>query len=290
MINLERETICGYEVSAQMKRLWAMELDMVKAFVSVCEKYHLKYWMMGGTLLGAIRHKGFIPWDNDIDLAMPRKDFHVLLEIGPKVFTKPLFFQNPITEHSKYFCTYVKIRNENGTAASRNEYEMGINCGVFIDIFCLDEIPNAKWRQKWYFRQLNEIAKMSRYALGKNLQGGWLNAIKHAIQNMVYSAYHKPNSAYLFCFYQKKAGKYSGTKKKSIAHHAFGYHPNFVWKKSDWEEIITMPFEDLKLSAPKGYDAILKQQYGEYMKLPEDKSTHDYFDFNPDVPFITYFN
>ena len=73
-----------------------MELDMVRRFVEVCQEHHLRYWMMGGTLLGAVRHKGFIPWDNDIDLAMPRKDYNKLLEIGPDAFKSPLFFQTPV--------------------------------------------------------------------------------------------------------------------------------------------------------------------------------------------------
>ena len=102
-MNLEQEIICGYEVSAKMKRIWAMELNMVKRFVEVCDQYGLRYSIMGGTLLGAVRHRGFIPWDNDIDLAMPRKDFDKLLEIGPTAFEKPLFFQTPVTEQGRFF-------------------------------------------------------------------------------------------------------------------------------------------------------------------------------------------
>ena len=288
-MNLEKETICGYEVSSMMKRLWAMELEMVEKFVSVCEEYGLKYWMMGGTLLGAVRHKGFIPWDNDIDLAMPRKDFNRLLEIGPEVFTKPLFFQTPVTEGAKYYCNYVKIRNENGTAASRDDYETGINCGVFIDIFCLDEIPDSGVKRKLYFRQLSEIAKMSRFALGKKLKGGLINKAKHFLQKAVYSLMKKPNAAELFKFYQRKAGRFAGAKKECIAHLAFGYHTNFVWDRKDWDEMVKMPFEYLELSAPKGFDAVLRRQYGNYMQIPEDKTTHDYIDFDPDIPYISYF-
>ena len=92
MIDLEKETICGYEVSARMKRIWAMELDMVEKFVEVRRENGLEYMIMGGTLLGAVRHKGFIPWDNDIDILMPRKDFNNLLEIGLEAFKSPLFF------------------------------------------------------------------------------------------------------------------------------------------------------------------------------------------------------
>ena len=289
-MNLEQETICGFEVSAQMKRIWAMELDMVEKFVAVCREHNLEYMIMGGTLLGAVRHKGFIPWDNDIDILMPRKDFNKLLEIGPEAFKSPLFFQTPVTEDSRFFSTYVKIRNGNGTAATREDFESGINCGMFIDIFCLDEIPDSPWLRKLYYRRLNEISKMQRFALGKTLQGGMVNRIKHSLQRFVYRfVYHCPDTAALFEIYQKAAGKYAGKHCRQVAHQAFGYWENFIWEKKDWDERIQLDFEDLKLDAPKGYDAILKHQYGDYMKLPEDKSTHDFLDFNPDVPYTEYF-
>ena len=289
-MNLEQETICGFEVSAQMKRIWAMELDMVEKFVAVCREHNLEYMIMGGTLLGAVRHKGFIPWDNDIDILMPRKDFNKLLEIGPEAFKSPLFFQTPVTEDSRFFSTYVKIRNENGTAATREDFESGINCGMFIDIFCLDEIPDSPWLRKLYYRRLNEISKMQRFALGKTLQGGIANRIKHSLQRFVYRfVYHCPDTAALFEIYQKAAGKYAGRHCRQVAHQAFGYWENFIWEKKDWDDRIQLDFEDLKLDAPKGYDAILKHQYGDYMKLPEDKSTHDFLDFNPDVPYTEYF-
>ena len=290
MINLDKETICGYEVSAQMKRIWAMELDMVETFVAVCQQHGLEYMIMGGTLLGAVRHKGFIPWDNDIDILMPRKDFNKLLKVGPEEFRSPLFFQTPVTEKSRFFSTYVKIRNENGTAATREDYESGINCGIFVDIFCLDEIPNSFWARKLYYRRLNEISKMQRFALGRTLQGGFVNRIKHSLQHIVYHfVYHDPDTATLFEIYQRVAGAFAGKNCRKVAHQAFGYWENFIWDKKDWDDHVQLDFEDMRLEAPKGYDAILRRQYGDYMKIPDDKSTHDYFDFNPDVPYTEYF-
>ena len=290
MINLEKETICGYEVPARMKRIWAMELEMVERFVAVCREHGLEYMIMGGTLLGAVRHKGFIPWDNDIDILMPRNDFNKLLEIGPEAFKSPLFFQTPVTEESRFFSTYVKIRNGNGTAGTREDYESGINCGMFIDIFCLDEIPDSSSARKRYFRRLNEIAKMQRFALGKTLPGGFVNKMKHSLQRWVYRViYHNPDSAALFKIYQNAAGKYAGKNCRQVAHQAFGYSEHYIWNKRDWDEHIQLDFEGLKLDAPKGYDAILKRQYGDYLRIPEDKSTHDYFEFDPDVPYTDYF-
>ena len=285
-MNLESEVICGYEVHAKMKRLWAMELDLVKAFVAVCERHGLAYRMMGGTLLGAVRHQGFIPWDNDIDLAMPRKDFDKLLEIGPKSFEKPFFFQTPVTEQSRFFSTYVKIRNENGTAGTQEDFDQGLNCGVFIDVFCLDEIPDGKLKRKWYFRQLNEVAKMSRFSLHKTMKGGLVNTVKHGMQKIVFKyIYGSPDASRLFEIYQKKAGRYAGQNKSEVAHQAFGYHDNFVWKRKDWADATMLSFQDVILCAPVGYDAILRHQFGDYMRIPDDKATHDYIVFDPDVTY-----
>ena len=290
-MNLEQEVICGYEVSAKMKRVWAMELEMVKRFVAVCEQFQLTYFIMGGTLLGAVRHKGFIPWDNDIDLAMPRKDFNKLLEIGPTSFEKSLFFQTPVTEKGRFFCTYVKIRDERGTAASESEYRQGINCGMFIDVFCLDEVPDGALQRKRYYRRLNEIAKMQRFCFGKSLSGGAVNLIKHGMQKMVYKYwYHSPDAAQLFEIYQSAAGHYAGRGTQNVEHLAFGHQDYFVWRRSDWADSVQLDFEGVKLNAPNGFEAILKRQYGDYMQIPEDKSTHDYFQFDPDVPYEEFFS
>lgn len=289
-MNLDKEVICGFEVSAKMKRVWAMELEMVKRFVSVCEQNDLTYFIMGGTLLGAVRHHGFIPWDNDIDLAMPRKDFNKLLKIGPASFEKPLFFQTPVTEQGRFFCTYVKIRDERGTAASENEYRQGINCGMFIDVFCLDEVPDDALQRKRYYRRLNEIAKMQRFCLGKSLSGGIVNSVKHGLQKTVYKyLYHSPDAARLFDIYQSEAGRYAGQETQNVEHLAFGHQNGFVWRRSDWSDSVELDFEGLKLKAPARYEAILKQQYGNYMQIPDDKSTHDYFEFDPDVPYERFF-
>ena len=91
--NLNEEVMDGHTVTADMKKLWAVEMDLAKKLLEVCKKYNLKIWAEGGTLLGAVRHKGFIPWDDDLDFVMMRDDFEKLIEIGPKEFNEPYFLQ-----------------------------------------------------------------------------------------------------------------------------------------------------------------------------------------------------
>ena len=81
-LNLEDEVIDGYQVSSKMKEIWQVELDLLGKFINVCDKYNIKYFIISGSLIGAIRHNGFIPWDDDIDLGMMREDYIKLLKIA----------------------------------------------------------------------------------------------------------------------------------------------------------------------------------------------------------------
>ena len=113
---LREETVCDFFVDEKRKKLWAVLLDMLIEFDKICSKYGLKYFMIYGSLLGTIRHHGFIPWDDDIDVAMPRKDYEVFIQLG-KEFKHPLFLQTPYTDRG-YFYTPARIRNSNTTGIS----------------------------------------------------------------------------------------------------------------------------------------------------------------------------
>ena len=288
-MNLEEEIIDGYLVPAKMKRIWAKELDLLRQFVEVCDKHGLQYRILGGTLLGAVRHKGYIPWDNDIDVAMFRDDFNKLLEIGPEAFQSPAFFQTTLSEEGRLFSTYIKIRDSQSTAACVEEFQSGINCGIFIDVFCLDELPDGKFNRWLFVKQLNSITKMRRFCLNLPPKNGIANKLKYQFQKSIYRLKGSPSAVELFKKYHQVAGKYWGRGGKEVAHLAFGYHEVYVWNYEDWKDGISLPFGDDSFVAPKGYDAILRRQYGDYMRIPDDKSTHDYFDFDPDVPYMEYF-
>ena len=111
----DEEVRCGYHVSSKMKKAWAVMIDLLVEFDRVCKKNGIKYFASGGTMLGAIRHKGFIPWDDDIDVMMFREDYDKLLEVGPREFQHPYFFQNKLTDPC---CVdiFSKLRNSETTA------------------------------------------------------------------------------------------------------------------------------------------------------------------------------
>lgn len=140
---LNEEVRCGYIVTRQMKEVWAVELDLLVEFDRVCKKYDLKYCADGGTLLGAVRHQGYIPWDDDLDVAMLRKDFEKLNEVAPKEFKKPYFWQTEETDPGSAR-GHAQLRNSNTTSIITMEYEHqrhnDFNQGIFIDIFPFDTV------------------------------------------------------------------------------------------------------------------------------------------------------
>ena len=140
---LNEEVRCGYTVTRQRKEIWAVELDLLAEFDRVCRKYDLKYCADGGTLLGAVRHQGYIPWDDDLDVAMLRRDFEKLNEIAPKEFKKPYFWQTEETDPGSAR-GHAQLRNSDTTSIIALEYKHqrhnNFNQGIFIDIFPFDTV------------------------------------------------------------------------------------------------------------------------------------------------------
>lgn len=128
------------EIDPRLRQLQLAELEILKEFVRICEEHGLRYYLVGGTLLGAVRHKGFIPWDDDIDVAMPREDYDRFAKIAPQELGSQYFYQCPDTD-PYYFLTYAKVR-KNGTAVYEERFKKAkFHKGIFIDIFPLDFCP-----------------------------------------------------------------------------------------------------------------------------------------------------
>ena len=140
---LDEEVRCGYTISKKMKEVWAVELDLLVEFDRVCKKYDIKYCADGGTLLGAVRHKGFIPWDDDIDIAMLRSEYEKLNEVASKEFKFPYFWQTEETDPGSAR-GHAQLKNSNTTGMLMSDYKgkrnNNFNQGIFIDIFPFDTI------------------------------------------------------------------------------------------------------------------------------------------------------
>ena len=134
-------------------------LEMLVEFDALCTKHNLQYWLDSGTLLGAVRHQGFIPWDDDIDLSMPYEDYIKFQEIAKEELSSNIFFQNKQSDE-KFLFDYIKLRSNKASIVEFHEKdrEIAYHQGVFVDIFPMLTLPNTEFYQNYY----NDVFKLIR--------------------------------------------------------------------------------------------------------------------------------
>lgn len=156
-LNLEEETICDYVVTKQMKEVWQCQLDMVEEVDKICKKYNIKYFLAGGTLIGAVRHKGYIPWDDDIDIGMTRKDGEKLFSIIESEIKKNHLEDNMHVSFKSYHTGELKV--------GRSIYYQPVDKKFIaaVDVFFYDFVPelsniykNFKKERKIFYDKLNK--------------------------------------------------------------------------------------------------------------------------------------
>jgi lipopolysaccharide cholinephosphotransferase len=283
----EEEIRDGYLVTSTMKKVWYVELELLKKFIQVCKKYNLQYYAEGGTLIGVIRHGGFIPWDDDIDIAMPRRDYDKLLKVGPKEFSHPLFFQNCYTDRY-YSRGFSRIRNSETTAIALYEVKTKQNKGIFIDIFPLDNVPDNNLEFVRQQKQIKIIKKIlsNLFEFSSYENKRIATYIKHFFVKLFFLAI--PYS-FIYWRLEKLYSKYSATSTAKVSLLSLDHDNVKLYRDSkDYDSFIMMPFEDIQLPVPVGYDHFLRRYYGDYMIPLIEPSYHGKLIFDTSMSYIDY--
>lgn len=286
----KEELLCDYYVTSKQKKIWACEIDLAYKLLEVCKKYNVRIIAFAGTLLGAIRHKGFIPWDDDMDFCMLRGDYEKLVSIAEQEFTFPYFFQTALSDRNQ-FIGYARLRNSSTTGVISG-HSSDYNCGIYIDIFVMDGyIENIKL----YKNQMLKIDLLTRiFILSRSLKCNQ-SLIKKIIRSGIRFCVQK-EKIYLFLFklYNKIISRYtSKTDRLTFLTHNKYLREKYWIKKEAFNRISFVPFSIIEIPIPDNYDTILKNIYGEYMSFPpisERGKWHEgiiYFD--PDMPYSEYF-
>lgn len=269
---LTAETRNGYPVSEQMKKVWAIEIDMLQELLRVCDKYNLTIWAEAGTLLGTIRHHGYIPWDDDIDMAMPREDYDKLQEIAPQEFSHPYFFQTIHTD-TLYGHRHAQLRNSDTAAFGHKQKTYTSNSGIFIDIFPLDYMPLRPRAFKRHYSKLSSLK--ARMKAARNLTLPLPRCL------YLFCRHHVPflSEAKLFCRYESALR--SVKRKDAIAwvditfNHNSQQRPLLSYTSTLW-----LDFEYIKMPVPQGYDNILTIMYGDYMTPVKAPTCHGALEYD----------
>lgn len=277
-----------------MNELQAVMLDLFKDFKRVCEKHNIRYFLIGGTALGAIRHQGFIPWDDDLDIGMPRKDYDKLMTLKDE-FSHPYFLQNFKTDKS-FALGYAKLRHSD-TSFIENFYKFqNINHGIWIDIFPIDGMSKRKNAKKalgpkpyilWWMFYLAYIGHFFA-PLRKNT---WFIQLPLYLVSLIALPFNICNyMTRLIILWMKRIKWDKATLVGSYMTWAFNKE---ALPKHFYGEGLKVKFEGIDAVVPTNYDAYLTAKYGDYMKLPppEKQLGHHYHSgVSTTISYIDYLN
>ena len=242
----------------ELRKVQLIMLEMLVEFDAICQKHKLQYWLDSGTLLGAVRHQGFIPWDDDIDLSMPVEDYRKFKTIAENELSENIFFQTSETDKNFKF-DYIKLRSNKASIVEFHEKDKDIEYhqGVFVDIFPMLTIPNTKFHQAFYedtFKLIRDVSSISLHTPNGKDHPKVRKALLNALNEM-----------------------HEGWEKKGVKVIYSGKMPDVAaW--FDMDEIFPLSkieFEGLEFYAPKNPNHYLGSIYSfNFMELPPlDKRT-----------------
>lgn len=255
------------------------QMELLDETEEICRKMNLTYYLIGGTLLGAVRHKGFIPWDPDIDIAMPRKDYEEFLKYWVENPSEKFFYQHYTTEKNHLSPHAVlKIRNTKVVQKERNSRYKPEHEGIYLDVFPLDNPPPTPKEQK---RQEKKIRKMKRII---EVKAGYLystTSVPKKWAKRIVQFFLSPFSfSFLNATMDRCMKQYSAANGKYLVSMASHYS---YWKQLMPYEIYGKPtkvlFEGKWYNAPAETDAYLTRIYKDYMKLPAEENLYAILDY-----------
>lgn len=287
----EEEQIAKMKIPEWLKNIWNVELRLLDIVDALCKKHGLQYFLIHGTLLGAVRHKGFIPWDDDIDIALPRKDYDKLINIAQKELTEHYFLQTPENDQDCFYGGYMKLRSSETTGIEMINWEHNCHHGIWIDIFPLD---NCYDDLKLNRKKLRKVTHLQRLLFAKIYSEQEcfrdMKKLQWKSYQMLSGFYNKK------MLYQKlekalRVGNEQKSETIGVFTHYTGGKKLLQFNKEDFASSITLPFEYRKLPVPVGYKNCLESTFGEnYASYPakEDRVPHHKAFFAPLVPYRMY--
>jgi len=259
---------------SELINIHKIELEILCEVQNICNEAGIEFFLAGGTALGAIRHGGFIPWDDDIDIGMTRDNYNKFIEIAPQKLSDKYFLQSINTEAGTPYL-YCKVRENTGTVfieyCNRN---LNIHKGVYIDIFPFDEVPDD---DNLGNEQFNKVMKYVRYFTFRNTPDisqpplTIKDKCKFVLRRFMHYIFMLVPRKYINNKLEKEMTKYNGTNQKNMDCLFFPIRKGDYMAKTDMFPLTHKLFEGIEMPMLNHWDVYLKTHYGNYMEYPPEE-------------------
>lgn len=268
----------GYLVTAEKKALWGIMLDLLSVFQDICSRHNLKYWADGGTLLGAVRHQGFIPWDDDVDILMKREDYDKFCQICQDEIQKPYFLQNWSTDFIGI--SYSRLMNEDTAYFDvPPQKDMLTKRGISIEIHPCDIMPNddflfsAENFNLWNIKREMSVF-FSLFKSGKIT----IEELRQKLDSLIEK-------------YNLECQKYNAVETgiwgcMGITEENFGRKKHFA--SDGYDEPIMLQFEMFQIPVPRDYEKVLTDIYGDWQIINKNDTNHKTVLFDANKSYKEY--
>ena len=259
-----------YYTDEQLHNVQKIEVENLKVFIDVCQKLDLEYVVYGGTLLGTEKYQGLIPWDDDIDVALPRDSYEKFCEKAAEVLPEGYFIQTPYNTPMSPF-PYTKLRKRGTKYVEYINRNINIESGIYIDIYPIDRIPDNENARKQQFKNVRKWILIYVCRQGR-LYDRKIKGIKEGLKNV---------ARWLVCYllkifprdYCMKKIDYYMTmyNKKNTKRYAALNSPNYDNIYENFYPLKKGLFEGIEVMMPGDFRQHLKKRYGDYSKLPAEE-------------------
>lgn len=267
----------------QLSHLKDCERDMLKCFVDICNKHGIKYFVQGGTLLGTVRHGGFIPWDDDVDVSLPRVEYERFLAIAQSELPDYYFLQTNDTD-PEYPNNFAKIRDSRTTFIETSARNLNINHGAYIDIFPLDNYPSGFEAKVYELRK-----KLLTWRINKAFYLPHMSLISKLVTIVTMILFPSLKGAI-----EKRERLFKSVKPTDrVVNNSGAWLDKEIIPKEWVQNSVEMEFEGIRVNVSDKYDEWLTYVYGDYMSLPPENERvgHHYVDvFDMNKSYTEYIN
>ena len=276
-------------VPVNMKKLWALQIDLIEQVGQICQNHGLTYYACGGTAIGAVRHHGFIPWDDDVDLMMKRADYNAFIEYAKTELKEPYFLQIPTTD-KHYYRPFITLRNSNATCIAKGDGRQKCNNGALIHIFPLDGYTDSL-RMRLFVRwsRVQNIVALNSYHYGHLKNRAAARFILKVLSPVILPGGLEKH----WLRYQRTCTKISQGRHEKIGNQFTHFAKNisrFMFDPELLDPVVWMPFEYSRIAVAAGCHEILTNTFGDYMQLPPeaDRLGKHTWEMDPDTPYKEY--